>query len=90
MAKLWVDDERPAPEGWLWAKSTGEAVRILIAEDVDEMSLDYCLQGIDSGDIVLYWLNAHRDRWPAVVTAHSSSASGCALLERMITKFKPT
>ncbi len=28
--KLWIDDIRPAPEGYLWVKSVNEAKRIII------------------------------------------------------------
>ena len=28
--KLWVDDVRPAPEGYLWARSVGEAEGIIL------------------------------------------------------------
>lgn len=42
--KLWLDDERVPEEGWTWAKSVHEAMRIL-NEDVVviEMSLDWYL-----------------------------------------------
>lgn len=39
--KLWVDDIRPAPEGWHRARSVTEAIRILATMDVDEVSLDH-------------------------------------------------
>ena len=27
--KLWLDDVRPAPDGWLWAKSVNEAIALV-------------------------------------------------------------
>lgn len=27
--KLWIDDIRPAPEGYVWVKSTNEAIQII-------------------------------------------------------------
>lgn len=27
--KLWLDDVRPAPDGWLWAKSVNEAIGLI-------------------------------------------------------------
>jgi len=41
--KLWLDDRRPAPEGWTWARTALNAFRILAATEVDEVSLDYDL-----------------------------------------------
>lgn len=81
--KLWVDDERPAPEGWERVESSREAIELLQSTNVTELSLDYCLKNWDTGDAVLYWLAENRDRIPGTLYAHSSSASGCALLERI-------
>ena len=39
--KLWVDDIRPAPEGWTRARSVTEAIRILATMAVEEVSLDH-------------------------------------------------
>ena len=87
--KLWVDDERPAPEGWTRVESSAEAIRELSENAVESLSLDYCLKGSDTGDLVLYWLKDNLRAWPDEVFAHSSSASGSYLLERMIEEFAP-
>lgn len=45
--KLWIDDVRPAPEGYVWCKSANEA-KLFIRENynkIDEISLDH-----DAGD----------------------------------------
>lgn len=49
--KLWLDDVRPAPEGYIWCKSTDEALRFLIEnrKDVELIDLDH-----DSGDFYKY------------------------------------
>lgn len=49
--KLWVDDIRPAPKGWIWAKSYKKA-RQLLEEydwDFDIISLDHDLGGEKTG-----------------------------------------
>lgn len=33
MIKLWIDDVRPAPEGYVWCKSVNEAKRSIYAEE---------------------------------------------------------
>lgn len=47
--KLWVDDVRPAPDGYIWARSTNEAIKIIKREmywrRLEEISLDH-----DAGD----------------------------------------
>lgn len=39
--KLWVDDIRKEPDGWVRAKTVTDAIRILDTQDVDEVSLDH-------------------------------------------------
>lgn len=41
--KLWVDDLRPSPAGWLWVKTAPEALRTLQTQIVEEISLDHDL-----------------------------------------------
>lgn len=41
--RLWLDDIRPAPEGWVWVKNFEQAVNALAAEPWDEASLDHDL-----------------------------------------------
>ena len=47
--KLWIDDIRSAPEGYVWCKSTNEALHIIRKhrDEITELSLDH-----DSGDYV--------------------------------------
>jgi hypothetical protein len=37
--KLWIDDVRPAPEGYVWCKSTREALRLIVLEHKNEIEL---------------------------------------------------
>lgn len=41
--KLWLDDCRPAPEGWARAVNMAEAQKLLLENVVEEMSLDHDL-----------------------------------------------
>lgn len=87
--KVWVDDERPAPEGWVWSKTVANTIDTLMLGDVDELSLDYCLSGGETGQDVLEWLRDHPDRWPGVIHAHSGSSAGRELLELLISDWSP-
>ena len=56
--KLWLDDRRPAPEGWLWARNVTEAQHAFAEHEIEECSLDHDLgldvamdQGIDLDDM---------------------------------------
>jgi hypothetical protein len=41
MIRLWHDDVRPAPEGWVWARTNDEAKEILATGKVSHISLDH-------------------------------------------------
>lgn len=84
--KLWVDDERPAPEGWTWVKTVDEATQALTDNEVTDLSLTPKDRDVwEDGAMVLGWLRNHPDRYPsATVVPHSGSASGYDLLERCI------
>ena len=41
--KVWLDDLRVAPQGWVWAKTVSEAQNLLQNGNVEEMSLDHDL-----------------------------------------------
>ena len=45
--KIWIDDIRPAPEGYIWFKSTNEALRHIRVHytEIDTIDLDH-----DCGD----------------------------------------
>lgn len=62
MNKLWLDDFRPAPSGWIWVKTVDEAKQYLLAGDIEDASLDHdlgactkCLNGRSAKD----WLIEH-------------------------------
>ena len=44
--KVWHDDIRPAPEGWVWARTNEQARELLENNDVTTISLDHDL-GLD-------------------------------------------
>lgn len=51
MMKLWIDDIRPAPQGYMWIVNTVEAIKTILAfrNDIEEISLDH-----DAGKYVDY------------------------------------
>lgn len=40
MTKIWLDDNRPAPDGWLWVKTAQEAIDAIIKYKPTHISLD--------------------------------------------------
>lgn len=98
--KLWLDDERPAPEGWYWAKSPDEALAYLQSYTVLDMSLDHDL-GICQDCKTLkrschhdgyYTLKqmAERNLWPKnKPTVHSMNPVGRERMVAFIDRYFP-
>lgn len=90
--KLWVDDLRPAPSGWVWSKTSRNTIDTLLLSGpggVAEMSLDHDLGGDDTTRPVVLWLCEHPDYWPAAVRVHSANPVGVEWLEGMINRYGP-
>lgn len=90
--KLWIDDVRPAPEGYVWVKSVNEAKHyICVWEyqmfkeieliDIDHDAGDYAKDG---GDYIklLDWLEAGCFNYP--IRIHSMNAVGVANMRAII------
>lgn len=91
--KLWVDDLRPAPEGWTWAKTSEVAITALALfmgteKTITELSLDHDLGEDDTTLPVVDWMAEH-DLWPAIVRVHSMNPVGVANLTRTINRYGP-
>ncbi len=87
--KLYVDDQRPAPAGWIRATNLEEAVSHLRTGNVEELSVDYDLgdSSFGTGLDVLDWLAGavHRGEVKKPkLHAHSGSPLGRRRLELRI------
>ena len=97
--KLWLDDCRPAPEGYIWCKSVNEAKAeikhiegsIYIGENevINLIDLDY-----DSGDYevdggpyikLMDWLVETNRMYP--LAFHSQNSVGLAAMKRMYRRY---
>lgn len=78
--KVYLDDERPTPEGWLRVYCPDEAIRMLETGNVEEISLDHDLGDDERGtgyDVIL-WIEeavALRNFRPPRITVHSANSS---------------
>jgi len=55
---LWLDDERPAPPGWICVTTASEAIRVLQSQTIRTISLDHDLgpESAGTGYDVATWL----------------------------------
>ncbi|WP_163864138.1 cyclic-phosphate processing receiver domain-containing protein [Myxococcus eversor] len=78
--KVYLDDERPTPEGWVAVRWPEEAIALLEGGQVVELSLDHDLGDDEHGTgyDVLLWLEeavATRGFVPPRVRVHSANSS---------------
>ena len=90
--KLWIDDVRPAPDGYYWCKSVNEAKRVIVDPhiqysykieliDIDHDAGDYANEG---GDYIklLDWLEETGRSYP--IRIHSQNVVGVENMRRII------
>lgn len=94
--KLWVDDVRPAPTGYLWAKSVNDAKDFIIMSEASMSGFAVCeIIDIDhdAGDFVndggdyiklLDWLEETGRKFP--IRIHSMNPVGRENMRRIIQK----
>jgi Icc-related predicted phosphoesterase len=79
LMKVYLDDQRPAPEGWTLVKTPEEAIDLLKSHRVTDLSLDHDLGLNDdrTGYTVLLWIEeqcATTGFVPPAIIVHSANA----------------
>lgn len=79
--KVFLDDVRNTPEGWVRVYWPDEAIELLKSGDVTHISLDHDLGDDDrgTGDDVVTWLQEQvyfYNMKPPVITVHSDNGPG--------------
>jgi hypothetical protein len=96
--KVYLDDERPTPTGWVRVYWPDEAIQLLVTGAVEEISLDHDLGNDERGtgyDVIL-WIEeavALRGFRPPKIVVHSANSSaadkmraGVLSIERLATR----
>ncbi len=89
--KLWIDDLRYPPEGWVWARSSDEAVLHLTMRHWQVVSFDHDLGGDDTGMKVMDWMIEYMDidEWPRQINVHSANPVGVRNLINRARDYSP-
>lgn len=88
--RVWLDDVRDAPDGWIRAYTAHEAIALLESGRVAEISLDHDLGDDDAngtGYTVACWIEeavALRGFDPPTIKIHSANSVGRARMRRAI------
>lgn len=86
MINLYLDDARPAPAGWVHAKTTHEARALLQQHQVHKMSLDHDLGQPDgeTGTNFVEWMAKTR-KWPQEKPeVHSANPYGAKAMRALV------
>lgn len=89
---IWVDDLRPAPEGYHHVYSSDSAIYWLryikqTGGTIGVLSLDHDLGGDDTSRKIVIWM-CENDWWPKEVRCHSANPVGRDWIEGMIERYK--
>ena len=88
--RLWLDDVRPAPEGWTWVRTTEEAIAALRTGTVTEASLDHDLgEGVEEGYAVCLWMAEHGVWPPEGITIHSANVPAGDRMAGVVERYGP-
>jgi len=86
--KLYLDDERKPPEGWIRIKSAEMAIRFLKMGVVEEISLDHDLGRKKTGYDVVLWMEkaiaTESFTLPAKISIHTANPVGRQKMELAI------
>ena len=92
MTRLWVDDQRDAPDDtWVVAKTYADAVRILGDSPMDRVSLDHDLAAYEeeSGLDIAVWMAENLTDWPRVIAIHTANLIGGEEMYAVLRKAAP-
>lgn len=85
--KLFVDDVRTPPVGWALARTVKEAIGLLEAGGVTEVSLDYFIgegEGSTFLPVAHFIADMPKERRPKRVRLHTASGAGAARLAQAL------
>jgi len=89
MRKLFLDDKRPTPEGFLRATSAEECIRLLESEKFELISLDYNLgRNKPTGYRVVEYM-VRKKVFPPKIVIHSTSRRGRIMMHELLLRSKP-
>ena len=89
--RLWIDDVRPAPEGYVWAQSVMMAQAIIEVREEENIQIELIDVDHDAGDFaydggdfirLLDWLEETGRNYP--IRIHSANAVGVQNMRRII------
>ena len=88
--KIYLDDERPCPEGFTLAKNYEEMIDLLEKNkgNIEEVSLDHDLGKIKTGYDVCKWF-VENNYWVKKIILHSANIVGVQNMMQLLNRYAP-
>jgi hypothetical protein len=89
--KLYLDDTRMAPEGYILVRTYKEMVEFLEnnkSSNIEEISLDHDLGSNKSGYDICLWL-IENEFWPNKINIHSANIVGVKNMYELLDRYAP-
>lgn len=89
--KIWLDDMRAAPKGWIRVTNYDDCIKILESGKVCYLSLDHDLGTLETGYDVATWIEQkvwQEAFYPPVIEVHSANPVGRKKIEAAIASIK--
>ena len=89
--KLWIDDVRPAPKGYVWCKSVGQVKQVIRCNELRHEPIEILDMDHDAGDYafdggdyikILDWMEFTNRNYP--IRIHSMNPVGRENMRRII------
>jgi hypothetical protein len=75
--KIWLDDIRPAPNGWIHIKTAEKCIEMIQSGNVKEISFDYDLGETLTGYDVAKYIEENANKIPPIIwELHTSNVIG--------------
>lgn len=86
--KIWLDDIRPAPEGYIWCKSVNEAIsKVTINTELADLDHDLGDYAEDGGDAIKFMDYLVENNIFIPLVFHTANPVGRANMERMYNRY---
>src|SRR5687768_16473707 len=93
--KLWVDDLRCAPPGWIWVINVEDAKAVLETGEVEELSLDHDLGDTNiperTGYTLVCWMEEKHVTegipFPPICRVHSDNSVGVEKMRKVLQRY---
>ncbi|MDQ0190619.1 cyclic-phosphate processing receiver domain-containing protein [Alicyclobacillus cycloheptanicus] len=86
--KLFLDDMRTCPDGYVLARNYDECILMLTACEVEVLSLDHDLGAARTGYDVAKWI-VEKNRWPKQICFHTSNPVGRRNMQQLLQRYAP-